>query len=63
MELLIAILMYLGVVTPQATATMSDAEMNNLINSNQQLIEQSLSDPWLVEAAASSDFAIDRRED
>ena len=63
MELLIAILMFFGIVSPDAATSMSDAEKQYLINCNQPLIQQAISDPAVVEAASSSEFVIDRRED
>ena len=63
MELLIAILMFFGIVSPDAATSMSDAEKQFLINSNQPLIEQAIKDPAVCEAASSSEFVIDRRED
>ena len=63
MELLIAILMFFGIVSPDAATSMSDAEKQYLINCNQTLLEQTLQDPALVEAAGNSEFVIDRRED
>lgn len=63
MELLIAILVYFGVVSPDATASMSQAERDYLIMSNKALIEQSLQDPSTLEAASSGQIIIDRRED
>ena len=63
MELIIAILMYFGIVSPDVTATMSDAEVNYLINQNQPLIEQALQDPNVCEAASTSGYEFDRRED
>ncbi len=62
MELLIAILVYFGIVAPDATATMSQAEKDYLIMSNQSVIQQSLQDPSTVQAA-SGQIIIDRRED
>ena len=63
MELLIAILMFFGVVSPDAATTMSDAEKQYLINCNQPLLEQAITDPMVVEAASTSGYEIDRRED
>lgn len=63
MELLIAILVYFGIVSPDATSTMTQAEMDYLINSNKTVIEQSLQDPGTLEAASTGQIIIDRRED
>lgn len=61
MELFIAILMYFGVVTPDAIAAMSNADANFLISSNQELINTTLQDPILVQAIPTT--SIDRLED
>ena len=63
MELLIAILMFFGIVSPDAATSMSDAEKQFLINSNQPLIEQAIKDPAVCDAAAQSGYEFDRRED
>lgn len=63
MELLIAILVYFGIVSPEASVNMSQAEKDYLIMSNQQLIQQSLQDPSVVQGASTSQIIIDRRED
>lgn len=63
MELLIAILVYFGVVSPDATATMSQAEKDYLIMSNQTVIQQTMKDPSTLEAVSGGGIIIDRRED
>jgi len=63
MELLIAILCFFGVISPDATSTMSQAEMDYLIQCNQTVIQQGLNDPWVVEAVSTSGYEFDRRED
>lgn len=63
MELLIAILMFFGVVSPDAATKMSDADAQFLINSNQALLEQAVTDPAICEAASTSGYEFDRRED
>ena len=62
MELFIAILMYLGILSPEASSNMSAAEMEYLLNCNQDAINCVLQDPGHVEAV-SAGFEIDRRED
>lgn len=63
MELLIAILVYFGIVSPDATSTMSAAEMDYLIQQNKTVIEQTMKDPSTLEAVAGGGIIIDRRED
>jgi len=63
MELLIAILMFFGIVSPDAATSMSDAEKQYLINCNQPLLEKAISDPSVAEAASTSGYEFDRRED
>ncbi|RPI66955.1 MAG: hypothetical protein EHM43_10355 [Ignavibacteriae bacterium] len=63
MELLIAILVYFGIVSPDATATMSQAERDYLLMQNQTLIQQTMKDPATIEAASTSGIIIDRLED
>jgi hypothetical protein len=62
MELLIAILVYFGIVSPDATSTMSQAEIDYLTSQNKTLIEQTLKDPGTVEASTGQ-IIIDRLED
>jgi len=61
MEFLIAILMYLGMVSPDMTASCSAADMQALVSGNQQTINWVLSDPGQVQQI--NDVIIDRRED
>lgn len=63
MELLIAILVYFGVVSPDATSTMSQADKEFLIMTNQPLIQQTMQDPAKMEAISGGGIIIDRRED
>lgn len=63
MELLIAILVYFGIVTPDATATMSQVEKDYLLMQNQTLIQQTMQDPGTLEAASTGQIIIDRLED
>jgi hypothetical protein len=63
MELLIAILVYFGIVSPDATSTMTQAEMDYLIMCNQTVIQQSMQDPSTIQAASTGQIIIDRRED
>ncbi|MBI2794153.1 MAG: hypothetical protein HYX66_05825 [Ignavibacteria bacterium] len=61
MELFIAILIYFGMVTPNSTATLTNADQQFLVNSNQQLINTTLQDPVLMQVITP--VAIDRLED
>ena len=61
MELLIAILMYLGMLSPDVATTASSSDLDLMVQSNRQVIEQVCSDPVVVQAAG--DLIIDRRED
>lgn len=62
MELFIAILIYFGMVTPDAAALMSPAEKSFLVSSNQALITATLKDPILLQAIPTTQ-PIDRLED
>ena len=62
MEILIAILMYLGILSPEATTSMSSAELDYLIQSRQDAIHQVLTDESACQSAADA-YTIDRRED
>lgn len=62
MELFIAILIYFGMVTPDGTVAMTEADRNNVVSSNQELINTTLQDPVLMEAVITT-VTIDRLED
>jgi len=61
MELFIAILMYLGMLSPNSVGNASTADLNAMVNCNQSIINQVMQDPTTVQAAG--DLIIDRRED
>lgn len=63
MELLIAIMMYFGIITSDATFSMSTAEIEFMYQQNKTLIDQASQDPGTVEAATTGQIIIDRRED
>ena len=63
MEMFIAILMYLGLLSPDAAHSMSDAEMQMMVNANHAVIEHAQTNENTMEAAAALEFMIDRRED
>jgi hypothetical protein len=62
MEFIVAIMIYLGILSPEATTQMSQAEMDMLIQQNQQSIQMVMSDPYQVQAVNDAHI-IDRRED
>ena len=63
MELIISILMFFGLLSPEQATSMSDAELQACASANQQVIQEFIDthdDPY---AATNTDFLIDRRED
>ena len=62
MELFVAVMIYLGIVSPDATSTMTQAEFNYLMQCNQDAIHQVMQDPSQTQAINDA-FLIDRRED
>jgi len=62
MEFLVAVMVYLGILSPTATTNMTQAEMDMLIMQNQAAIQCVMSDPQQCNAVNDA-FIIDRRED
>jgi hypothetical protein len=61
MELLIAILLYCGIIDPTVASTSQTSQLSAIAISNQALIQTVMSDPIAVQAVG--DLTIDRRED
>ena len=62
MELFVAIMIYLGILTPEASAQISAEELNMLVSQNHTVIENIAQDPQNPFVTGSG-LEIDRRED
>lgn len=61
MELIISILIYLGLLSPDAAMSVTQAEVNALANANQAIVRDIMNDPATTQIGAYSPK--DREED
>lgn len=64
MELFVAVLFALGLLTPDSAASMSDPALNQFVATQQPVIQNAMQDPALMQSANNLiPLAIDRLED